>query len=489
MGYIYCRKCGYRMSDQARVCPQCNTPVFDAAPSSERRASSETRVCPRCGKSLPLNAVVCSGCGHILKKRTGTSGPTHIPTPGPIPGPTPASASRTASGPNPGPNAASARGPVYAPAAGAVQQPPVPPHKGTGLSAGKILAIVAGCLVLLIAAGAGLWLVLQKGQKPERQVIVDLAGLFGYDREKIVFEFDEEGRLLSPRQTLVDEFYNDQLRCYTFDMREDVEGEGGMFYRLEQTFSFDRQNQLVAYDEGPERYVVEYKGKTPVRSIGFLELENYCLILYDGGRIVENRACDWQTALKVREEFQARYMTGPFTHVLDRYWYPVAERIWLRQTPDQESESNKITLINYNTRLLYLSSVEDARGRRWAYVRMPDNREGYVSQDYIWDEKDYIRFHSVFGRPELRANIPDAVQRRGLLDILIRNHMIGVEVAANQAAMTRYFNPNCTRVYCNSVELNGTLSPENSISLFTINLNGYQPMHIAVDRDGDAWQQ
>ena len=55
-----CPKCGAEISDYARHCPACGTPIVKIRPK---------RVCTNCGAEVPDDATVCPGCGRPVKRR------------------------------------------------------------------------------------------------------------------------------------------------------------------------------------------------------------------------------------------------------------------------------------------------------------------------------------------------------------------------------------------------------------------------------------
>ncbi|MFO3714352.1 zinc ribbon domain-containing protein [Oribacterium sp. P9] len=55
-----CPKCGAEISDYARHCPACGTPIVKIRPK---------RVCTKCGAEVPDDATVCPGCGRPVKRR------------------------------------------------------------------------------------------------------------------------------------------------------------------------------------------------------------------------------------------------------------------------------------------------------------------------------------------------------------------------------------------------------------------------------------
>ena len=95
---MFCKKCGYKLKDEAVFCPSCGTkieketkpapqkePVVISTPPQETDNTLPTQsVCKKCGYKLKEGAVICPSCGTKVEKEikpTPQKEPVVISTP------------------------------------------------------------------------------------------------------------------------------------------------------------------------------------------------------------------------------------------------------------------------------------------------------------------------------------------------------------------------------------------------------------------------
>lgn len=349
----------------------------------------------------------------------------------------------------------------------------------------RTIPIICGSLCLLILLAVGGWFIFGSSNT-QHQYVVDFEYLFGRTRDKIIFEFDKDGSLISPRTTLVQEFVNEKLKCYTYDMHIEVEPEGGASNAFEyayETFAFNNNNQLVAYhyDGGEyDTFIIKYKGNRPKYSIESYPFD-YEKHIYDGQNVLRKYTSDddWYSLVG---EFQNAYINyaGAFMQLLPIYVYPKSDNIWLRSSADRFAD-NKKKLIEYGTRIEVLSTTTNEYNEKWYYVRSG----GYIYADAVWSEKDYIRFDSMFGN--FLSDLPEIKYREGLLEWLKHKHMVGKSIYDYGSIIEKYFDnntiemsPTCSGVTVDSVEGNA----DYSHITMTLYFEGMLPQKIGFNTDG-----
>ncbi len=418
MGYIYCKNCGCKMSDKSEACPECGTvvetveeqqqqapsPIQDneqivaqEASSNDTTEQQDTESGFAQGEQLDINAQISDSdkVEHIRIKHNK-----------------------------------------------------------------RLIPIIAGsAAIVLCIIGIVCWVLLRDrsdsvvesigSQNSETLTVVDFKYLFGIDRDKMYFQFDEDGNLISPRKTLIHEEVNGKLKQYTYDLHSEGIGEDGICFDLTECFSFNTNNELVKYENYDTGYIVEYEDGKPNRGCGYWieDVEGY---IYDNNKRSRKVIASANGMVsEISGRFDEVYEPNELVERLPQYYYPVAERIWLRSSPDKETDDNKIELVEYGTRMQYITT---SYNRQWLKVHVKGGeREGYVSRDFVWREKDYLRFNSMFGQPDIRDNIPDAAPRKVILEWLREKHMMGRNLIEYNDLFDKYFSSNVTMDKCKSV--------------------------------------
>lgn len=63
-----CRNCGYSLSPNMNVCPQCGTPRKQQETRNEQQQhGKKEKHCPKCGAAVAMGARFCPTCGHQLR--------------------------------------------------------------------------------------------------------------------------------------------------------------------------------------------------------------------------------------------------------------------------------------------------------------------------------------------------------------------------------------------------------------------------------------
>lgn len=65
----YCTNCGKQLSDSAKFCDRCGTPVESVENSAERRQEYKGTIykCPNCGEILDAFVTNCPSCGYEIR--------------------------------------------------------------------------------------------------------------------------------------------------------------------------------------------------------------------------------------------------------------------------------------------------------------------------------------------------------------------------------------------------------------------------------------
>ena len=69
----YCTNCGKKLSDDAKFCSECGTPVGSTSSARKITYEGEIRKCPQCGEVINAFVSVCPSCGHEMRGATATS--------------------------------------------------------------------------------------------------------------------------------------------------------------------------------------------------------------------------------------------------------------------------------------------------------------------------------------------------------------------------------------------------------------------------------
>lgn len=255
-----------------------------------------------------------------------------------------------------------------------------------------------------------------------------------------VFEFDDEGVLVSPTSQLISFKKNDLLRIYTFDRHKDVYGDNGYMEEWYEVFYFDNENRLVKFESQPDNkeYFISYEDGVAKAVFSNVKC-NYMVYTKDGDKFSMASATRDESDFE-RQRFATQYLTSPVMYESVYYAYCMADRLNMRQRAYAPTvnlaKEPVLQTITYGACLQVLSDA-DANG--WMQIRdTTTGQVGFVMNDYVVSEKDYLRFQSA-ATPALLDQMTQSRDRIVLMKYLKRHGMIGMHANTYDATWTKYF--------------------------------------------------